>query len=605
MIKKIFLGGAIVAISTPLLATLDREVVAHPTQPIGTLVRTYTPTGPLPFPVQPPPPANPFPLPTTPISEVNYICAQWDSEEIVGTEPFDINYPATEIILTQPQHFVRLLGESKSSPNGAWIMRSEYVRGRTPAELRDIFALPAPPIDICNVEMPASPDPVTGKDYVLWTGIAGPIRGPGHDWGDGGSAQNRLVADYGTHYFPNYLYTSSSTRNHRQPIGTIALSYQPLAGDGNNGRVAKYLDTCIPKAYSDLERVYDNLDYINYVPYGSTPIQDALYQIGPERFDALSFLHIRNAILFSNAFFDQQLVRQWTKLWYPCGESTCGCNCNCNDYAYPTCILQAVGEFDTKKSSPYHNPLRNKTGGFVGSGDVFKRPDLAIGIAFAGMGNRLHWDSFGGSIHGGTAKAGIYADYFSDYFFADGLVWAGGTWNSTSRPISFYGVERTAESHQHGVEAAACLQAGFTRLAPLMPVGRLSYFFNKQNHFTETGADSLNLKVKSFHAHTVRLYLGLEFTMLLDVNPITIMPQASVAWARDTVIGNRRISAQLPDIGGSLSVYGAHDDQNYIVGNAGFTCLLAHCSALFVQYTAEVRDNLTAQALEVALQVSF
>ena len=41
---------------------------------------------------------------------MNYICAQWDSDEWPVTAPFDTSYPATEIILTQPQHFVRLIG---------------------------------------------------------------------------------------------------------------------------------------------------------------------------------------------------------------------------------------------------------------------------------------------------------------------------------------------------------------------------------------------------------------------------------------------------------------------------------------------------------------
>ena len=44
-------------------------------------------------------------------------------------------------------------------------MRSEYVRGKTPDELVDIFALPNKeiPIGIVSVTMPASPDPATGK----------------------------------------------------------------------------------------------------------------------------------------------------------------------------------------------------------------------------------------------------------------------------------------------------------------------------------------------------------------------------------------------------------------------------------------------------------
>src|SRR3989339_1339516 len=150
-----------------LTSNINARIVQSVTQPIGTLVRTYETSGPLPFAVQPPPPVHqPYPLPTTPIGEVNYICAQWDSEETTETAPFDTHYSASEIILTEQQHFVRLLCDTTSSSNGAWIMRSEYVRGKTPEELADIFALRNPPIEIVNVEMPASPDSA-GKNYAL------------------------------------------------------------------------------------------------------------------------------------------------------------------------------------------------------------------------------------------------------------------------------------------------------------------------------------------------------------------------------------------------------------------------------------------------------
>ncbi len=271
LVSKRYVVGVLAscALSVAAAQNVNRPV----TEPIGTLVRTWETTGTPPLPITGTPPVNqPYPLPTTPIGEMNYICAQWDDEETTDTAPFDIRYSASEIILTEPQHFVRLLGTVTSGSNGAWIMRSEYVRGRTPAELQDIFAIPTQPVAIVNVEMPASPDPVSGKNYVLWTGIAGPILGDGHNWGYGGATQNRLVADapysptpHYTTYFPTYTFTSSSSRNHRQSIGNYALSYQPMAGCGVAGAVAKYLDSFVPDAYSDLENVYNALDYINYV----------------------------------------------------------------------------------------------------------------------------------------------------------------------------------------------------------------------------------------------------------------------------------------------------------------------------------------------------
>ena len=78
------------------------------TQPIGTLVRLWDVSGPLPLPIQPPSRIPPFTTPTTPVQEVNYICAQWDTNVIPLTSPFDTSIAVTEVIPTQPLHFVRI-----------------------------------------------------------------------------------------------------------------------------------------------------------------------------------------------------------------------------------------------------------------------------------------------------------------------------------------------------------------------------------------------------------------------------------------------------------------------------------------------------------------
>ncbi|HBL98078.1 TPA: hypothetical protein DDZ86_00345 [Candidatus Dependentiae bacterium] len=574
---------------------LGMTPVAVPTQPIGILVRTWTPTGPLPFPVQPPPPFHPFPLPTTSMEELNYICAQWDSEEIPATEPFDDHYTATEIILTQPQHFVRLLGLPQSSPNGAWIMRSEYVRGKTPAELRDIFALPAPPVDINNVEMPASPDPITGLNYVLWTGIAGPIRAPGYDWGDGGAVQNRLVADFGTHYFPTYGYTSSSTRNHRQPIGDIALSYRPMAGGGNNYRVATYLDAFIPVAYSDLENVYHDLDYINYVNFGSTPIRDALYQISPERFDALSTLHTRSAALFSTSVLERQVSRQWNGDNCPC--------CHTNGFT-----VYGIGESDKKSGCAYCNPFCSQTFGVVGNieaRNLCTHPDFSVGFSVAGMGTDLDWKGFSGQVRGGAAQAALYAEYSKDHFFIDGLVGGGVTWNKTRRPIVFYGVDRVATGCQKGGMVELCLQGGVKCHAPLMPLARISYIFARQNHFGERGADSLNWCINSFNAHTLRTYLGFEACESFEVGSVTVLPHIEIAWVEDIPLNHRPIGARLADRSDCLTVCGAHKAHGYFIGGAGLAAEFESCGRVFIRYDAEVRPCQTIQTAKLGFDATF
>ncbi len=597
-------GFTFIVISS-FLSMTEGLFAIHVTQPIGTLVRTYEPTGPRPFDIQPPPPNpahGPWPTPTTGIQEMNYICAQWDSEEYPVTAPFDIRYPATEIILTKPQHFVRLLGTPTSSPNGAWIMRSEYVRGKTPDELVDIFALPnkEKPIGIVSVTMPASPDPVTGKDYVLWTGIAGAIRTPPNfDWGDGGSVQNRLVADYGTHYFPDYRFTTMDTRYHKQPIGAFALSYQPMAGSGNTLYIAKYLDKFIPPAYSDLEDMYTVLDDLNYVGYGPCPLQQALNQLSPARYDTLSYISMRDSIIDVDTIFERQLFKQWEYRWHcSCREDQ---NCRSRPYAWITLVGQSNKETRTRT----YNNFGYQTGGIVAMLDWQLRPDLVVGLNLAGFGNKFHWECGGGKGHNTEAQLGLYTSYFPSFFFIDALITGGFNRSKTCRSIQFDVVDRNAHANQHGFDFSADTQMGLNLWHDLIPYIRSSYFHTNKHAFCEAAADSLNLAIHSFYTDTMRVQVGAELNHLLEGTCYSIMPQAQAAWVKDIWLKKRCINAHLRQLGGRLCVEGMKEQDGHFVGGVGLNILWHNCLTLFMRYDAETIKPKVINTAQIGIRWSF
>lgn len=580
-------------------------VVSPVTQPIGILVRTYEPTPPRPFDIQPPAP-NPahgtWPTPTTGIQEMNYICAQWDSDEWPFTAPFDTRYPATEIILTQPQHFVRLLGTPTSSPNGAWIMRSEYVRGKTPDELVDIFALPnkEKPIGIVSVTMPASPDPATGKNYVLWTGIAGAIRTPpDFDWGDGGSVQNRLVADYGTHYFPTYRFTTMDTRYHQQPIGAVALSYQPMAGTGNTMCIAKYLDKFIPPAYSDLENMYTALDDINYVGYGPCPLRWALNQLSPACYDTLSYVSMRNSIIDVNTVFEKQLFKQWEYRWY------CSCRKNEECRSKPYLWLNLVGQSNKEIRACNFNNFDYKTGGLVAMLDWQLRPDLVVGLNLAGFGNKFHWQHDHSDGNNGEGEIGFYTSYFPEIFFIDALVAGGFNRSKTCRSIHFDGVNRRASGRQHGYDLNVATQMGLNLWHDFIPYVRTSYFYTHKQSFCESGANSLNMAIHPFSTNTLRIQVGAELNHALESRCYTIMPQAQAAWVKDIWLTKRHIAAHLRQLSGRFCVEGMKEEPGHFVGGVGLNALMCNCLTLFMRYDVETVKPKVINTAQIGLRMSF
>lgn len=575
-------------------------------QPQGFLERLWNAGGTPP--TQPVSTPTPPPVPT--VNGVNTICAQWDTNVIPGTtDPFDGSTPITEIQPTQLTHFVRLYNpDAGGTPYGAWIMLPSEVRGLTAVQLRDKFALPIDITNIVSVDIP--PSPTTGsttagtKKYGLWTGVAGAIWQNNYYWGHGGGIQTRIMADTnGTHYFPDYAYppTTSQYRYHAQPLGTIALSYKPLAGTGNTLSVATNLDTYVPEPYSDLETVYFALDYLNWnnpqlntkqVQYIQA-FQESLNQICPEKYAALPLLAVRNSIVFETALFDRFLYQH------------CSCNtCTCSP-KYPTFWAYGLGEVGKQENHEYFTGFKYKTGGAVAGFDYQPKDALIVGGCIAGMGNSLQWFNEGGKDKSGNLKLGLYTRYVPECFFIDGILSGGYTWSSTHRNIQFPAIDafgglfRTAQAHPKAHDVEIAVQSGykFENFWCVTPLARLSYLYNKQHQFTEEGADSLNLAVKGFSNQTVRLQVGGDMMHTIETSRYTFIPQLRLFWARDFFIDKRTITAGLSAIATDFDIQTHHEIGNRFLIGAGLTFKAFDCLSLFAQYDAEVNKQFTSQII--------
>lgn len=573
---------------------MDAQTWQDLPQPIGNLVRVWDVSGPLPFPVQPPPPAQqPYPLPATPIDEVNYIIAQWDSNVSYLTRPFGTNIAATEIVITQPQHFVRVYApDFGSSKNGTYFFKSQYVRGLTPAQIKDVFALPALPTHIVNVDV-AQADPSSGKENALWTGIAGPIPG----FGNGGGVQNKIISDFqGTHYFPNYQFFLG-VRDHPQLIGAKALSYLPMAGKGNARHLAAYLDQFIPGFYTDLDYVYTALDYINWVDYGPDPIRRALHQISSERYRSLPFVVMRNSILFSDRLLD---------LNYPldCCDP-CVSPFECQPlYKNARINFSVIGEWGKQFTDGYYYGGRYQSRGFLANADCQILPDLSVGFAAAGFNNPIEWDRHGGHVRLKSALFGLYSHYTCGSFFVDGLISGGVNKAHAKRTIRFFGVDRVARSDPRGDDLELHMQCGsnmFCGKLNFIPRMRVSYLYENQHAFTERGADSLNLHVHSFDNQTLRTYIEAELSNTFEYCFGNVMPQIKAGWAHYCLLSAGRIPADLAELGGSFSTYVYRRNRDSFVADMAMDVAFRNGLGLQFCYEAEIGNAFIAQSVKLGV----
>jgi hypothetical protein len=195
-----------------------------------------------------------------------YICS------VPPTASFVPTAPAAMVVTSAPTQYVRVYCPEcspASFPNRSFMADPSTIRGLTPAQIKDVLALPSTPTMITIVTVPS------GSCVLVAQGAAIP------GFGSGGTAQAYAA---GTPSGPNcqgLQFLPASDYINQQAIGAFALAYQPRAGSGNAGAVAAALDRGPYAApFTDMDGIYKSLDLLNFGD--SAPLRAALVQLDGE-----------------------------------------------------------------------------------------------------------------------------------------------------------------------------------------------------------------------------------------------------------------------------------------------------------------------------------
>lgn len=111
----------------------------------------------------------------------------WKKRKDYNNPPYKLGGKVQSIELIEDTTFVRVYSKHQSGMKGQWVMRKEDVKGLTPKEIKNKFALPDEPQYICEVELP--------KGTRMHKGSANEVK----IWGKGGGTQYDLrFKDVGT-----------------------------------------------------------------------------------------------------------------------------------------------------------------------------------------------------------------------------------------------------------------------------------------------------------------------------------------------------------------------------------------------------------------------
>ena len=491
--------------------------------------------------------------------------------------PYSTSSSAAVVLTTAPTQYWRFYAPndpvSPSGQKGSFLVGSNEVRGLTPAQIRDVLALPATPTMQTIVEVPAG--------TCLLIGTAGPILNaappatPTGVWGHGGAVQDYLIGQQrngaGCSSAAQYpLFIPSGSYIEAQAIGAQALLYRPRAGGGNAGAVAGALDGGpYPALFTPMDRLYNSLDLLNY-GNDPTPLRLALVQLDGEVYAGTKTVLLTDSIYVREAVLGR--LRQSSfmgsvgpmaalgaggpTLAYASSESAESASSGSDSAlsyaderrsAFPIKAPQAApppetvfwaqgigawGRFDGDGNAA--NVSRNLAGGFAGVDRRFG-PNWIAGLA-AGYTNSFL------SIDNPSSSADINTGYLAGYVGASFGPWnlrgaAAGSFSflDASRSIVFPGFADSAGSQYDATTAQVFGEVGYgIAFGPIAtePFAGLAFVNLHTTSFSETGGTGAAALSGSAGTNDVGYStLGARAaTDWLLASGMVLTPHASAAW---------------------------------------------------------------------------
>lgn len=473
--------------------------------------------------------------------QVNQYLSSLDPNITPATYPFDASTDVTKIQTSQMLYFVRVYNEASGSyPVGSWIMRASQARGLTPAQIRNIQALPALPAKFTLVKVPAG--------IIMYTGVAAPIAG----WGDGGATQSKMM---GPPFVPRSNFIN------QQLIGDCFLCYRTLAPSGNAHQIGAALDRGTPQPYSNLDTLYDNLDLL-YAPETAGQFRTALNALSGEAATATQNIALGNTSSFVDA------IRQNTFNWLLRPTGTDNMLSTSNSALWVNLKANSSllrGDNDTASVNASGVSLQ------VGLNRKISQNFLA-GVALGGSNSSFSVNER--ASHGtlNAFNAAIYGIAKSDNVYVSGTLAYAFSGNDLNRDVIVNELFNQLKGSFNSQILSARLEAGYlarleninvTPYAAIEPGWLWQGSFNESTRGTQTPTVNLGLNYQSQQITSVPLTLGLQLDSAHVLNNgWTLRPSMLVAWIHN-LNPTRQVDASLQMLPAqSFTVYGASAPKN-------------------------------------------
>jgi len=381
------------------------------------------------------------------------------------------------------------------------------------------------------------------------------------------------------------------------------LPFSTLSGNFvfNARAVADYLDASAP-----ITPGTDFYDVVAVLKSTSDPaqLQADLLELQPSHLKGLALAQQSDSMQVNQAFYlrAQSLYRA-------------ACIRDSDKKKTLTLWGDAWGDFVHQEHYQGEVGFHVNTGGALLGLDYAVWKNLYLGLATAYTYSKVDWNK---SVGDGTVQSfyGLfYGTWFSSNFFVNAALM--GAYNHyaekrhivLSTPVlSGISINRHASADFGGGEVGGYLNTGALFKAvglEFSPFAALEYYYLHQGSFTEAGAQSIDLKVKSSNTDLLRASLGLGIAKCYVWAKTKWIPLVQVAVVREERFGGRNFRATMK---GNESIYftvhGMNPSRTLVAPVLGFTTWSCndHCSvSLF--YSGEFNANYQDQ--QVNLQIGY
>ena len=272
--------------------------------------------------------------------------------------------------------------------------------------------------------------------------------------------------------------------------------------------------------------------------------------------------------------------------------------------------VQGNGIFSKTTATNMLPNYRSENGGFFVGVDYAWNEGFTTGV-FTGYQGTYNKYANGSSSSINSALFGGYATYKKGGFYSDAIITGGYNGYIAKRSIEFSTVNRTARSNPNGGQLTTYLDAGYDWNAKgftFGPLASLQYTYAGVAPFTESGADSLDLRVQQQNANSLRTNLGgrIAYTWNLT-DKIAIIPEVRAFWQHEFLQNSTDIGASLDGGNGPGFDYATTvPDRDSIFAAAGVSAVFNKNFSGYIYYNSNfARSDYMSQMISTGFNWKF